>query len=175
MGLAPRTGQVGGRQLTVGGLLWTVVVTSRDQIYQGPRPGRRCSTSSPPQVSTSTLAGLQEPVLGFRQAEKLSTKGPSENGSAIPMSVWCRLEHPQSWDRRARGDVPFPRRHDPKMEEGWFVLPASLCDMQSGNLGAEPQCCPPQSREELTSTCWTAVRVKAGPLVAVNRSIFETC
>lgn len=106
---------------------------------------------------------------------KLSTKGPSENGSAIPMSVWCRLEHPQSWDRRARGDVPFPRRHDPKMEEGWFVLPASLCDMKSGNLGAEPQCCPPQSREELTSTCWTAVRVKAGPLVAVNRSIFETC
>lgn len=52
-GLAPRMGQVVNRQLfqPSAGLPWTLVSTSRDQICQGPRSGRRCSTSSPPQVN----------------------------------------------------------------------------------------------------------------------------
>lgn len=136
MGLAPRTGQVVNRQLTVGGLLWTVVSMSRDQICQAPRPGRRCSTSSPPQVSTSTLASLQEPVLGFRSSGKLLTKGPSENGSAIPMPVWCCLEHPRGTEEP---EMMFPSLVDTYNTQrcrrgGSYCL---LCDLPSGNIRAE--------------------------------------
>lgn len=107
MGLAPRTGQVGGRQLTVGGLLWTVVVTSRDQIYQGPRPGRRCSTSSPPQVSTSTLAGLQEPVLGFRQAENCRQRALQKMGRPSPCLSGVGWNTPRAGTEEPEAMFPF--------------------------------------------------------------------
>lgn len=60
----------------------------------------------------------------FPSSGKLLTKGPSENGSAIPMPVWCCSQHPRGTEEP---EMMFPSLVDtiqhPKMQEGWFVLP----------------------------------------------------